>query len=940
LQQFLDEILPTAARLEVSHLDDEGNFVFRDFQMRAGVLPFGKARVMGWKPGDKVMDAGQLYTIGEKVEGKGFVLLRDMLAEDQQVIWEAFHEKFPESAHYLDRFIMPGMEEARYMGPQGTMTAEFNRHSLRALFNEWPAELRDLFGPMPLPDLPYVEGYTPDVAEQKTLVAMIGSLLRRFKSGARKFKAGEARESGNVKNLFDGFSVRAMEAHREKIRVQTRQKLIDAAAIPESKIPLSEKHKYVPLDSTFTKLMEAVKVARRLDPNAFPAITGALSPAEESLMAKILGDAYRLKGRGLMIHKEVERELMLGTARQVTSNALTRILAGLLERFNAGLLATPFTAITNWASNEVIKALRVANRFNYALLSALSGDARGAKLGAYEFGFLLRGFVTDRFPQWQRERIGKIVPRELFDDQTGLEAMDIDPTKTVWEQLQRINVGGAFLKAVQYGEIDIRQKQQLAYAAYNAHAAVSWDEAKKAGTIPAGTNKTAWKRDWMVNATPEIHRDVYLTTVLYLMDYQNVPAWLDASQSNNAMSQLMKRALIPFAKWPYNMARQLKRFTLDSAFDLLMPSRSKEQRIEGAANLMVMAGLTALGSWLVGSDDDEEKLLGTNVDAEGKLLEAAFRTGNRMNVSRLARIIFAHGMMRGASFTTTDAAGRENDLWWRYRNYPYFKEAILMGMAARGNWGDFGTAFGDISGEYVSLGLLAKVLGLSAFDRDKTVPFRVTEAAYDIATAGAVPPPWRQLAVKLTDPVMRKTTPSETLGYDAGALDAIRVNTPGLSSTVPSTGSRKQAAFAPFSAEDWFKREAAEVRSDASLTPAEKDATTAALRTQAQKFALPAIDQRDLFRDAGLPVELMNMQATSTVPAASDITTLRELGVGPESYRVVENAKGQTRINYPDPATVRVAKPAFELGRFFGGANLMPVPRKAMSEDELFGGRH
>ena len=929
LQQFLDEILPTAARLEVSHLDDEGNFVFKDFQMRAGILPFKKADIIGVKPGQKFMDKGELFTVGSAVkENGGFVLLRDMLAEDQQVIFDAFHDKFPESAHYLDRFIMPGMEEARYMGPQGTMTAEFNRHALRELFNDWPQELRDLFGPMPLPDMEYVEGYTPDVAEQKTLANMISSLLRKFKSGARKFKAGEARESGNIKNLFDGFSIRALEAHREKIRVQTRQKLIEAAAVPEASIPVAEKDKYVPIDTTFAKLMESIKRAQRLDKSAFPALTEALSPADQRMMARILGDAYRLKGRGLMIHKEVERELMLGAARQVTSNALTKIFAGLLERYNSGLLATSFTTITNWGSNEVMKTMRVANRFNYAMLSALTGDIRGAKLGAYETGFLLRGFITDRFPQWQRQRIGQIVPRELFDDQTGLEAMDIDPNKSVWEQLQRLNLGGAFLKAIQYGEIDIRQKQQLAYAAYRAHAEVAADEAGI-----KGPDRRQWMRDWMKDAPAELHRDVYMSTVLYMMDYQNVPAWLDPQQSNSAIGQVVKRALIPFAKWPYNMARQFKRFSLDAAFDLVMPGRTREERVNGAANLMVMAGLAALGAWLVGADgggdDDKDKLLGSNVDDEGKLQEAAFRTGNRINVSKLARIIFAHGLMRGVSFTTTDAGGREEDLYWRYRNYPYLKEGILMGLAANGKWGDFGTAFSDISGDYISLGLIAKVLGLSSFDKDKPVPYRTAEALYDVATSGPLPSTWRQFAVKVADPVMRRNTPSKSIGYDASALDAIKANTPFLSKTIPSVGKRKEVGFAPFNAEQWFKMESGSVAKDSSLSPQQKSETISDLRKQALKLSLPAITQRDIFRDAGLPVDKMAMDRTSTAPAASDIQTLRRMGVGPESYGVTTNAAGQTRLAYPDPGTVRLTKPSMEALRFFGGLNLMPVPRRS-----------
>jgi hypothetical protein len=314
-------------------------------------------------------------------------------------------------------------------------------------------------------------------------------------------KAGEARETGNIKNLFEGFSVRAMEAHREKIRVLTRQRLIEAAAVDGNRIPEDQAGNYVELDQTYRKLLEAVKIARRLNPKAFPALTGALSPQDQKAMAKILGDAFRLRGRGLMIHKEVERELMLGISRQVTNNALTRILSGLLERYNAGLLATPFTTIVNWSSSEITKVVRLANRLNYTLINIVAGDVNAAKLGGYEFIYLLRGFITDRFPQWQKERIGKVVPRELFDDQTGLEAMDIDPNISVKQQLGRLNLGGAFMQAVGYGEIDIRQKQQMAYAAYRAHAQVAWNEAKRRGEVSdKNTNRREWQQNWIANA--------------------------------------------------------------------------------------------------------------------------------------------------------------------------------------------------------------------------------------------------------------------------------------------------------------------------------------------------------------------------------------------------------------------------------------------------------
>jgi RNA polymerase sigma factor (sigma-70 family) len=931
LQNFLDELLPVAARLEVDRLDDNGDFVFKPFLMRAGTINAAKVRANKFKVGDMIATDRGTFELGPEIDGGRYLLLKSMPVEVQQQIYQDFHARYPEAAHYLDRWIMPGMQEARYMGPQGTMTAEFNRYALRDLFNEWPQELKDMFGGVPLPDLPYVEGYTPDVAEAKTLGAMIGSLLRSFRSGARKTKAGEARETGNIKNLFEGFSVRAMEAHREKIRVLTRQRLIEAAAVDGNRIPQDQAGNYVELDQTYRKLLEAVKIARRLNPKAFPALTGALSPQDQKAMAKILGDAFRLRGRGLMIHKEVERELMLGISRQVTNNALTRILSGLLERYNAGLLATPFTVITNWASNEIIKVVRMGNRLNYALISIASGDVNAAKLGGYELMYLMRGFITDRFPQWQQERIGKVVPREMFDDQTGLEAMDIDPNISVKQQLGRLNLGGAFMQAVGYGEIDIRQKQQMAYAAYRAHAQVAWNEAKRRGEVSNDTNRREWQQNWIANAPSEIHRDVYLTTVMYLMDYQNVPAWLDPQQSMTATGQIVKRGLLPFVKWPYNMARQFKRLTFDSALNTVMAGRTKQQRIEGMANLMTMGALAAVGTAIaMGDDDEDDPLLGASVDEEGNLLDAAFRTKNRLNLSRLARIIFAHGLMRDTDFTLDDGSGESKDLWWRYRNYPYLKEGIAMGLLLAGKTDKALEQFADISEEYVSLGMLAKIVGMSSFDKDKPVGFRLGEVAYDVGTAGVLPTPWRQFATRMVDPVMRRTREAEPLGYEAGPLDAIRANTPYLSRTVPTTGELSRSAYAPFSAESWFSKEKKAVeRSD--MPADEKRATIDSLRQQAKKLNMTPAQQADFMRLAGLPVDQFNMRGTSSVPAVANLERLRSMGVGREAYAVIETTdkagRASTQLVAPKASNIGYQPRGLQALRFFGGVNLMAVPR-------------
>jgi hypothetical protein len=190
----------------------------------------------------------------------------------------------------------------------------------------------------------------------------------------------------------------------------------------------------------------------------------------------------------------------------------------------------------------------------------------------------------------------------------------------------------------------------------------------------------------------------------------------------------------------------------------------------------------------------------------------------------------------------------------------------------------------------------------------------------------------------MVDPVTRRTRKVESLGYEAGPLDAIRVNTPGLSKTVPSTGTRKQSAFAPFSAEQWFKTESNFIKKT-GFSPEDKSAAIDALRKQAVKLSMTPQEQVEFFRAAGLPVEKMNMRETSMTPSAQNIRTLASLGVGRESFGVTERTNRKTgtkttMLSIPDPASVGYQPRGLQALRFFGGVNLMAVPRQTIYRDE------
>lgn len=927
LDAFVNELLPVAARLEVSALDENGAFIWKPFKMRVGTI--NASELKGVKVGERIKTRKGEFEVGDRVgETEKHILVRNVTAAEQQQIYAAFWRKYPEAASVLDRWIMPGMEKARFVHADGTETAEFNRYALRDLYNEWPEEFKELYGGVSLDELPYVDGYTPDVMQARTLVGIVVALLNEFRSPGRKFKAGWVRESGNVRNLLDGFSIRTMQGHLEKIRVQERARLIEAASVRPDSLTADNRDQYVPLDEVFMRLMAAVRLGERLtDRRAVEAVKTMDIGSEEKLV-EVFGDAFRLYGRGMMVHKAVAHELMLGAARQATNNVLTRILNFLLERYSSGLIATGFSLVSNWASNElVLKPVRAANRLFYAALQAAAGDRRSAEIAAREAMHILRGAVMDRsIMPGAKARLGELVTREVFDDQTALEAVGVDRNVGIRDQLARLNVGGAFLQAVGYGDIDVRQKTQLAYAAYRAHAEVALKEAVADGSAKANMSapeRMAWMKKWVKAQPAAFHRDVYMTTVLYLMDYQNVPALLDAGQSNSGWAQVVKRGIAPFAKWPYNMLKQMKRLSLDSAMDFVLPGRTKEQRRNGAANLMVLGGMAGVGAVIAGFEDEDDPIFGSNWDEDGKLRVAEARTGNRLNLSRVGRVIAAHAQMRDVDLQSEDGGADGKDIYWRYRNYPYLKEALVMGLFANGEGQRGKEALFDVVDEYITTGILVKLVGMDSWDKGKRDDFRLTEAVYDLMASPVAPKPWRAFAVRAVDPVVRRTRPSPSMGYEGGVLDAIKVNTPGLSKSVPAAGRYRESALAPFSAEEWFKGEAERIGRNKNMTDEQKALAVEGLRGELRSMdARSAEEQLDVIRRAGLPVDRLGSGGGSMRELASDIDRLRGIGVGPESWRM--NDRGRVVMVMPDSVPTRPV--GLELLRFFGGANIKMVP--------------
>ena len=200
-----------------------------------------------------------------------------------------------------------------------------------------------------------------------------------------------------------------------------------------------------------------------------------------------------------------------------------------------------------------------------------------------------------------------------------------------------------------------------------------------------------------------------------------------------------------------------------------------------------------------------------------------------------------------------------------------------------------------------------------------------------MTTSGVLPVPWRSTATSLVDPVTRSSAPIKNIDYRATPLDAIAVNLPGLSKSIPAAGTRISTTPALFNAEAWFKKEAGKINKS-QLSPAEKDLALEQIATQAQKYKLDAGEQVNLMKAAGVPVDKMNLDTYSVVPSAENLQKLVNMGIGGESIKFTDKGK----ISMPRAEAVMYSDPMMQLIRFFGGLNLKPVPRKSVQFNNEF----
>lgn len=973
MRKAIAELLPVASRLEIERMSEDGP-VWRAFNQPAGVISQEEmirnglmaGRTFSAKNGETLL-IGPVFTDKYGKETGYNKLYRPMSQQRQQEIYDSYLTKYPEMMPLLMDWIMPGKQKER-LTYRGVEVPVFNRYSLH-----------DFYTTSPFGEASSVHGYTPDVPASSMAIASIiaripflgkaiinqpmggGIKFRPFLSGGRFPQTGVLREAGMVKDLFNGFSVRAMEIFRERIRAKVRARLIEAAVTPSSEVdPEIMASDYIHIGAVLRQMALAAAKMRanvsdinNLDPNQ-PSLFN--QEKYTKYVSQLVEEGQKFLDQDYVIRKEVAAELLHSLAEEKTEGDFVRFILGAFKRLNAGYLAMPRTAFVNIVTNELLKGMYALNRFVYGafvgpLMPGITAREtriarREAIYAAREFfgimgfpGFArktmqnaLRPFginIKDKASHYEMKK--QMIPLEIFGDTTMVAALQLDKDKTWLDEVGSLNLGGAALKFMRYQDIDATQKVHLAYASYQAHAEQAWIDAIKDNPDLKNQDKNTWKINWAKEQGREFHEMVYKTAVTYLFDYQNVPFWLD-SEKGGVVGKILQASVYPFFKFFYNLVRQAGRFTFGAAYKanaLNAPfamagfvanimgqkeaakrfsgigksASTPQERADAISSLILMTVMVILGASL-GFDDDEEPIIGSDVDAEGKPKDAAQRTGGRLNLDRLMRSVLAFFRLKGTPLY--EKFDTDEDAYVRLRNYPYFREAMMIGNVMRilnlrsqvsssledkqienpevtdldalskqqkvallmRREAELSQELSSMVTDYATLGVAAKLIvgtmyGMtSPYDIGKTTSWKVGETSLDLLTSGVMPVSWRGFARDLADPVARRNKPSAALEYKGGLMDSLKANIPFLSRSLPAQGNVKQRVYDPLNTEQ-----------------------------------------------------------------AVDMARLDELGLG-GSVNTFVDEKGKVRIAYPDPLAVYKQETPYTILRGITGFNVKKVKRE------------
>jgi len=729
--------------------------------------------------------------------GVAYQLIREMPAARQEQIYGHYAGQYPELSWFLDMWIDPDLAGMR-MNVGGVDVPVFNRFALA----DEMRQTDPTFSPL--------DGYTPDVLVNRSLLGAILGVMQGISRGTvspgRRYKTGRTRESGNVRDLLSGFSIRAFQAMREQSRRQWARAVLAAGVpIPATGMPDG----WVDMGAGLTQLLESIRAVNRMSPNApYTEVLRRLANDGSPEYQQLLAEAHRLSNRNRMIPKPLLDGILKQYQAQETRGTLASILDWVIRNSKGLLLVHPKTILGNVLTNEFF-ALETASR--YALSGLLKLDPMDLRFARNIMsGMLLNRFAALRLTAQNvfgppadgsyMSAVQTVLPPEVFAGNTGLSDIQVNYSDSAIDLLKQGEIAAAALQGVRYGSIDLRAKQRMAFAWLQA-AAVGQAKRKGLSGDALRQDVVAYMRQPPIE---DVARAVGAAN-FELLNYADSPAFI-AEMSRSAFGSL----IMPFPRFGYHfLSKQAERL---AAVRTLLSNVPAAQRADAFADLVIvsMYGLGAAGAALAfagGDDDDAREFAGTKsiryIDDEGKErvepISPELNTFNRMNLSYWAR---ASGL----------GGENEEDFWMRVRTYPVLAAAgigaIAMDDARQLGIGagvkSYVTGIGDLLGDFLSLGIAARLPGKAWASAMEEATGRVQEVPFDNYSTGVPFMAWlgqqtsstlipgqRQAdeIIMWVDPTYRRIRASKIMDYDPGFWDGLRVGgTVGLLDRLASGG--------------------------------------------------------------------------------------------------------------------------------------------------------
>jgi len=809
IKEFKGKALPLAAHLNVTGIDEDKKFIFTDFEMRAGIMSAKQFEKGEHNVGDVIMVKNPLTGEQDQLvidnfirtrDKSGYQLLREMPADLQEELYNHYTQvEYPEFAWFIDTFIDPGLKDVR-QEVAGIEVPVFNRFSLASMLAEGTGEFNA------------IDAYTPDVVVSRSLWGAARQALRLrsgVRSAGRRYKTGKSREEGKVLDLLSGFNVRALQAAQEKSRKRWLKSVVENARSFKGETPPEG---YVDLESGLTEIWKAIKAVRGWNMPVDPKTGERVFPETEDRLQEKLDkeafeafkkEAFKLAGGKKAIPKPLMDALVKQYAQQQSPHAILKVMGYLLRQSKGLFLFDPVTVVGNLGANEFFALEAEFHAVTSGMIKAMSGDLQGAGQKLRFARNLFAGQLINRFigaRKYLPGRIGKnshyldaiqtVLPDELFADSTRLSDFNVRFDQKWHEMLRQGELAGAALQMIQYGNIDVRAKQRVAYAMLKA-SAVTKGRAKKL----RGRDLRAYVTEYMKNPPVQDRLQAVNAAQFEMLNYADSPDYINKLVTND-----FGALISPFPR--FGAAFAAKQKDRLSALKLFMGKVPKGKRADAFADILTvgMFGFGASGAVvmalraLLGDEEEDDprsyigsatKIVDKGYGPERERFDTELITANRMNLSYWARLAGIDD-------------GDDTDFWMRTRQYPTIgmAGALIMGWNDAKRYGadvglqTWGQMVGELGGEFISFGAGIRVPFKfisdfqSGFDRPAATPvdpfagsvpfsFYVTDELM-----GSFIPGQRQFdrLISYVDPIYRRPTRSKELGYDPGVIEAFRAS--------------------------------------------------------------------------------------------------------------------------------------------------------------------